>query len=148
VENGKVQPPDVLGHSSFLSVFFDIQNTLGAGFDTDTAGYTFAGTGFALSMDHHLKGTGFHAFAAINAELLVQRVHALDILGYGPGFTDLGTLSALHAGDDFEFTGCIGPQNVDTGQILGLKIFIPVKSLGTGVLTGQTEHTGRQIFNS
>jgi hypothetical protein len=98
-------------------------------------------------MDHHFKRTGFHAFAAINAELLVQHVYALGILGYGSGFTGLGTLPALHAGDDFEFVGCIGPQNVDTGQILGLKIFPLVKSLGTGILTGQTEHTGRQILN-
>jgi hypothetical protein len=98
-------------------------------------------------MDHHLKGTGFHTFAAINAELLVQHVHALGILGYGPGFTGLGTLPTLHTGDDFEFIGGIGPQNVDTGQILSLKIFTLVKSLGTGVLTGQTKHTGRQILN-
>jgi hypothetical protein len=66
-----------------------------------------------------MEGTGLDALAAVNAELLVNREHALGIFGYGLGFTGLGTLPALHTGGDLDFIWVILTRpNVNTGQIL------------------------------
>jgi hypothetical protein len=131
-----------------LGVFFDVQNSLGAGFDANPAGNALAGIGFVRRFDHHMEGTFFNTFAAVDAKLLVDHVHALGILGDSPGFADLGTLAALRTGGELELFGVAGSQNVYAGQILCLGVFAFVESLGTGVLAGQAEHTTLRILNS
>jgi hypothetical protein len=131
-----------------LGVLFDVQNSLRTGFNANPAGNTLAGIGFVRRFDHHMEGTFLNTFAAVDTELLVDHVHALGILGDSPGIADLGTLAALDTGGEFDFFGIAGSQNVYAGQILCLGVFTLVEGLGTGVLTGQAEHTALRILNS
>jgi hypothetical protein len=131
-----------------LGVLFDVQNSLGASLDTDPAGNTFTGTGFALCLDHYLEGAGLDTLATVDAKLLVDHVHALVVLGDGAGFAGFGAFATLRAGANLELLRIVGPHNVDARQILLLVVFAFVERLGTDALTGQAKHTILQILNS
>ena len=124
-------------------LFYDFQNLHGACLNADAAGDALAGSGFGLE-HHHLHGAGFHALAALYAQLLVDHVNAgLGILSNGTVLTGLHALAALNA-DNGLSTSTLG-NNLDAGQIL-MKFF--VESVGAGTDTFQTCHALGILLNS
>ena len=116
----------------------DFQNLHGAGLDADAAGDALGGIGTGGSgSNDHLEGADFGALAAAGAELLVDHVHALGVLGDGTGLADLGALAALDA--DIGLDSTVLLHDVDAGLIF---VEFLVESLGASPDALQTSHTG------
>jgi len=90
-----------------------------------------------------MERTNIFTLAAANAELLVDGVNTLCILGDGTGFTNSGALAALHANHGLCLTLEIYDLNAG---LVGIELF--VESIGTGTNTFQTCHALGAFFNS
>ena len=75
-----------------------------AGLCTDAAGDALGRWGAVLGFDNQMERAGLNALATAGAELLVDHVYTLRILGDGTGLAGLGTLAALHAHHGLYFT--------------------------------------------
>ena len=113
--------------NTYLLTTRDSQNVPRAGFYADAAGnalgYLFGG------VDHDLHRAGLGALAAAHAELLVDHVHALGVLGDGALLADLGALAALGTCLDVDDAGILQPH-ADAGLFLVVHLII---SGGAGV---------------
>ena len=125
-------------------LFDDLQHFHGASLHADAAGNTLGGSAF-FCHNHDLHGAGFHALAALDAQLLVDHVHAgLGVLGDGAGFADLGALTALDADVGLGFA-VLAFDDLDAaqGDIIGL-----IECFGAGLNTLQASHTSFIFLNS
>ena len=87
---------------------------------------------------------GLHAFAAADALLLVDHVHAgLGVLGDGIVLTGLHALAALDA-DIGLCTAVLAGDDTDAAVVL---VELLVERSGAGADTGQTRHAGRVLLH-
>ena len=129
----------MLGARLFLH---DLQHFHGACLDADAAGDALGGNGGFRYLDDHAEGADLLALAAAGAELLVDHVHALGILGDGIGLADLGTFSALYAGHGLGFAILL--HDADAGLIL---MEFLIKRFGTGPDALETRHAFHAFFH-
>ena len=124
-------------------LFYDFQDLHGACLNADAAGDALAGSGFGLE-HHHLHGAGFHALAALNAQLLVDHVNTgLGILSNGTGLANLHALTALDA--DIGLCATALCNHTDAGQIL---VEFLIKCVGAGLNTFKASHALAILINN
>jgi len=75
----------------------DLQHVHGAGLGADAAGDALGGVVGVVGLEADAEGAGLLADAAAHAQLLVDHVDALGVLGDGAGGAGLGAFAALHA---------------------------------------------------
>ena len=124
-------------------LFDDFQNFHGASLDANTAGDALGSNGRVFSLNHNMEGAGFYALAAANAELLVDDIDALCVLGDSTGFAGSSTLAALDANHGLRHALTV--YDLDAGLIL-MKLLVESGRAGSDAL--QAGHAGRTFFNS
>ena len=121
----------------------DLQNFHGAGLDADAAGDALGGNGRVFCLDQNVEGADVLALAAANAELLVDHVNALGVLGDSAVFADGSALAALHTDHRLGLT--LEVHDLNAG-LVGIEFLI--EGVGTCTDTFQTCHTGFTLLNS
>ena len=119
----------------------DLEDFHGTCLGADAAGDAL-GSGLLGDLDQHMEGTYLGALAALGAELLVDGVNALGVLGDGAGFAGLGALAALDA--DHGLGGAVLLDNLDAG-LIGMEVL--VESVGAGLDASQAGHTFTTLFD-
>ena len=116
-----------------LDVLDDLQHLHGAGLGADAAGDALGGGGGAFGKQADVEGADLDALAAAHAELLVDHVDALGVLGDGLLGAVLGALAALDAdlGDGL----AVLLDDGDAGLVL---VELLIESLGAGLYAGET----------
>ena len=127
----------------WILLLHNFQDLHGASLGADAAGDALGGKFHILSLDHDAKGASFHALAAANAELLVDHVNALGVLGNCTVLAGSSTLAALDANHGLRHALTV--YDLDAG-LIGMELF--VESIGTGADTFQTCHTFRILLDS
>jgi len=90
-----------------------------------------------------MEGAGLDALAAANAQLLVDNINALGILGNSTGFAGSSALTTLDTNHGLGLALQI--NDLDTG-LVGMELF--VKSLGASLNAFQTCHALSALFDS
>ena len=124
-------------------LFHDLQDFHGASLDTDATSDALGGSAL-LCHNHNLHGADLNALAALDAQLLVDHVHAgLGVLSDSLMLTDLHALAALDA--DIGLGSIALGNDADAAQIF---VELLIESFGASLNTLQASHTFRIFLNS
>jgi len=116
-----------------ILAFYYLEHLHGASLSADAAGDALGS--LVIGHNNDLHGAGLGALAAANAQLLVDHINALGVLGDSTGLADLGALAALDTYHGLRSTVLLNDS--DAGLVL-VELF--VECLGAGDNAGFTCH--------